>query len=165
MSQDLSDAMGNTRSPSYGRDTSGRAICPHCRKRPAQPLEYEAEHESVSICYECECELRQANKVPALAPEKLTDLLHTRIRKYGIKPADFWALVEKQDGGCAICDTKPANPLLLVVDHNHDTGKVRGLLCGGCNTGLGIFGDSPERLERALGYLEDRGYYGKGIDE
>lgn len=49
---------------------------------------------------------------------------------------------------CAICG-KPAQ----AVDHDHQTGAVRGVLCHKCNTGIGFLGDSPERLESAIRYL------------
>lgn len=58
-------------------------------------------------------------------------------------------LFASSDGRCAICGRAGA----LVVDHDHDTGAIRGLLCRNCNTGLGQFGDDPERLRRAAAYL------------
>ena len=59
-------------------------------------------------------------------------------RLYGIELADYNQMLEKQDGKCAICrsDKKTRS---LAVDHNHITGKVRALLCGGCNGQLGWY--------------------------
>ncbi len=61
-------------------------------------------------------------------------------------------LLAAQNGGCAICG-KEANGNRLSVDHDHGTGRVRGLLCQQCNTGLGGFRDDPALLERAIAYL------------
>lgn len=68
-------------------------------------------------------------------------------------------MYELQGGRCAICEVEK-EPLGLVIDHNHRTRKVRGLLCSSCNIGLGQFKDSPDILEVALQYLEERGCYG-----
>ena len=72
--------------------------------------------------------------------------------EYGITIAEYDSLLEKQHGRCLICDQNPGYP--LHVDHCHETGVLRGLLCRMCNPGLGWFGDSPERLRRAADYLE-----------
>ena len=74
---------------------------------------------------------------------------------YGITLADFDAMLARQGGVCAICGTdRPRGRAgRLHVDHCHDTGRVRGLLCHACNTGLGHFGDSLERLRAATTYL------------
>lgn len=80
---------------------------------------------------------------------------YNRSYLYGITREQYDAMVEAQEGKCAICrrsewggrHNKPH------VDHCHETGRVRGLLCDGCNNGLGRFGDDPERLERAAAYL------------
>jgi hypothetical protein len=61
----------------------------------------------------------------------------------------YRALVEKHAGRCGLCSFERP----LVVDHNHLTGRVRGLLCVTCNTGLGKFGDDPDVLEKAVAYL------------
>lgn len=80
------------------------------------------------------------------------------IRQYGITLGEYEALSESQGGVCAICG-KPESaanqhgPLPLAVDHCHGSGAVRGLLCSGCNTGLGKFQDDPELLRAALRYL------------
>lgn len=75
------------------------------------------------------------------------------LRKFGLTPAGFAALKQEQGGQCAICRAEPAPTRDLAVDHDHATGKVRGLLCSNCNTALGLFGDNPERLDAAREYL------------
>jgi hypothetical protein len=72
-------------------------------------------------------------------------------RRYGIGAAEFGHLVREQGGSCAICG-KP-NP--EHVDHDHVTGRIRGILCFNCNGGLGQFGDDSQRLYRAAFYVED----------
>lgn len=77
---------------------------------------------------------------------------------FGITLEDYNNLLVKQDYKCAICGSKlPKNSKTkhLVVDHDHKTGKVRGLLCQCCNFGLGQFGDSIENLKNAIKYLEE----------
>lgn len=73
--------------------------------------------------------------------------------KYGLTEAEVDEMREAQRGGCAICGEQERE---LVIDHAHDSGKVRGLLCGVCNRGLGMLGDDVEGLRRALAYLEER---------
>ncbi len=73
-------------------------------------------------------------------------------QKYGITIDTYNTLLHAQGGTCAICNAPP-NGRRLSVDHNHTTGIVRGLLCSKCNTGLGNFGDSRFRLQRAIKYL------------
>jgi hypothetical protein len=77
-------------------------------------------------------------------------------KRYGLTHAEYEALVIEQGGVCASCGvTPPAFPdrKRLVVDHDHVTGDVRGLLCPGCNIGIGHLGDSPARLQKAAWYL------------
>lgn len=94
------------------------------------------------------------------------------VRKYGITLAEFRAMESAQGGGCAICGQSPTGTLgprshrqgrrvrpRLVVDHDHETGEIRGLLCASCNKGIGLLGDSSQRVAAALDYLkgaEDR---------
>lgn len=76
-------------------------------------------------------------------------------RKFGISQTEYDLILDSQDGKCAICG-KPLYDKLnkrLSVDHNHDTGKVRGLLCSACNQGLGYFKDNPDLLLKASTYL------------
>lgn len=80
-------------------------------------------------------------------------------KKYGISIDDFEALLKFQGGGCALC-SKPISKLRrrMNIDHDHKTNKVRGILCSGCNTGLGHLGDTIEGLKKALYYLENTPY-------
>lgn len=73
---------------------------------------------------------------------------------YGITLQDYNELLEAQGGGCGICGVLVDRVgRMLAVDHNHNTGKVRGILCSDCNTALGLLKDSPELLSKAITYL------------
>jgi len=73
---------------------------------------------------------------------------------YGITPEEFTALLEAQGGRCAICGTEtPGGKGGWHLDHDHDTGAIRGLLCHACNIALGYMGDDQDRLEAAIEYL------------
>jgi hypothetical protein len=76
-------------------------------------------------------------------------------RTFGISQADYDAMLAAQGGGCAICGKRPGKTALH-VDHDHETGLVRGLLCVGCNNALGQFRDDLELLARASTYLTER---------
>lgn len=82
---------------------------------------------------------------------------HIRHR-YGLEPEEYEALFAKQNNRCAICnkeggDTKGTR---LYVDHNHETGKVRGLLCAGCNTAVGFLEKRADDLHKYFSYMETR---------
>ena len=74
---------------------------------------------------------------------------------YGITVEELNALYESSNSRCAICDKQAK----LVVDHNHLTGEVRGLLCRQCNAALGMFNDSEDILASAISYLKENGSY------
>lgn len=78
------------------------------------------------------------------------------IRRYGIQVDDFDRMNDNQGGVCAICRRPPTweNRRRLSIDHCHTTGTVRGLLCDGCNQGIGRFNDDPNLLREAIAYLE-----------
>jgi len=77
-----------------------------------------------------------------------------RLNKYGITAEQYNALVEKQHGACAICSLPCSSGRRLSVDHDHRSGKIRGLLCVNCNQSIGKFKDNPALLDRAAAYLE-----------
>lgn len=78
------------------------------------------------------------------------------LAKYAISLNEYNRLLDKQNNSCAICGTKSPAGVSgeFVIDHCHDSGTVRGLLCNHCNTGLGKLGDTIESLEKALKYLK-----------
>lgn len=114
--------------------------------------------------YECKRAWLKANPVKRKAMQKKADAKRgpvppevtrkrNRYYKYGVSPEDVAFMIARQKGTCAIC------PMLLSektahVDHDHKTGKVRGLLCRKCNLGLGHFEDNPSFLVSAVSYLQ-----------
>jgi hypothetical protein len=75
------------------------------------------------------------------------------IRSYGISVQEYQRLLEHQQGVCAVCRQQCKTYEHLSVDHNHATGKVRGLLCAKCNVALGMLNEDRERIAMLLNYL------------
>lgn len=75
------------------------------------------------------------------------------VRKYGITADEYDEMLSKQSGGCGICG-RTFGRIRLAVDHDHKTGKIRGILCENCNMGLGMFKDDTKLLSAAIEYLE-----------
>ena len=90
-------------------------------------------------------------------------------QRYGITWGEYLRMFKSRDGKCDICGkkckkaggrgrkTSGSHSGVIHVDHCHETGKVRGMLCGPCNQGLGKLGDNIAGLERALDYLKKKG--------
>ena len=106
----------------------------------------------------------EANKERALAQRKVyaeanKDQRRWKevARKYDITEYEYLCMLDDQGGHCALCPSTVADRRggPLHVDHDHVTGKVRGLLCGPCNHGIGKFQDDPARLRAAADYLEE----------
>jgi Recombination endonuclease VII len=76
------------------------------------------------------------------------------LKKYGITTEQYEQILQDQDHKCGICGLhENESSCRLAVDHCHERNKVRGLLCSNCNTGLGLFKDSVEFLNKALEYV------------
>ena len=76
-------------------------------------------------------------------------------RTFGITAAEYDRMLAEQHGGCAICGSSVADATgrKLAVDHCHDSGRVRGLLCYSCNLAIAKLKDDPDLAERAAQYL------------
>lgn len=125
-------------------------LCPRCEDR------FRATYQSGPKagahrprCTECETERHREwrNKNPESWAQR-------RLKQYGLSLEEYEDMLESQDWRCAICGKEPER---LCVDHDHDTGSVRGLICQSCNKGLGFFRDQPELLELAATYLREHG--------
>ena len=80
------------------------------------------------------------------------------VRTYGITAEEYYDMLEAQDNKCAICESSEVNneritSNKLFIDHCHETGKVRGLLCSKCNHALGLLNDDVNLLQKAINYL------------
>ena len=74
--------------------------------------------------------------------------------RYGVTPKKYEEMLKESDGRCAVCHRLYEIP---IIDHDHETKKVREILCRFCNTGLGMFGDNIAVLENAIAYLRKHG--------
>lgn len=106
----------------------------------------------------CECGRLKSLKYYAAKGREASPARH-RLARYGITPAAYDGLLLDQENGCAIChasfDHEPGHrPSAPVVDHNHETRAVRGLLCHNCNRGLGMFKENTSSLLSAIAYLQ-----------
>ena len=81
--------------------------------------------------------------------------LRADVGRYGLTLEQFHEWSERVDHRCEVCGEPPRRSR-LDIDHCHDSGVVRGLLCESCNRGLGMYGDDPARLRAAADYLEAR---------
>jgi hypothetical protein len=80
---------------------------------------------------------------------------HHLKKAFGMTPEEYDALLKKQGGCCAICGSTDPSPWdWFCIDHDHETGRVRGLLCLACNVCIGQAGDDPALLRKAVRYLE-----------
>ena len=97
---------------------------------------------------------KDSGKYRSECKECLNELI--RYKQTGWTQTDYDKALIKQEGRCAICNCElnSTRYTKLAVDHCHKTGKLRGLLCTNCNTGLGLFKESKERFESAIRYLE-----------
>jgi len=82
--------------------------------------------------------------------------LRNILYKYGVTKEDYNNLYNKQNGCCRICTRHQSEfNKRLSVDHNHETGKVRGLLCSKCNQAIGLLKENINSLENAIEYLKE----------
>ena len=111
-------------------------------------------HAAVQKYCSRKCRWAKGKTLPSRRYERLSS-------KYGLSPNAARQLFDAANGECEIChepltlEKTPGMPIMC-VDHNHVTGKIRGVLCNNCNTALGLMADSIARLQAAIHYLKDR---------
>jgi hypothetical protein len=114
-----------------------RAVQAWRRENPERFREYQAEYRS-----------RPENK------RKMRDLYYRRT--FGITADDFDRMLAEQSGACAICGERPEVEARMHVDHEHATGRIRGILCSRCNHAIGLLREDVALFERAVRYLRAR---------
>ena len=107
-----------------------------------------------NICKQCHNIRSLANNAkPEVRKRTRSSQLKNR---YGITYEEFEKMFSAQEGRCKICNKQKE----IVVDHNHNTDEVRGLLCHNCNRGIGFLMDSPAIIKNAYEYLMESSFYG-----
>jgi hypothetical protein len=126
-------------------------VCPDCGEDKRDMFYLNARGNKTNArCRECHklyCNVNWHAKTPI---EKQASRVRTM---YGMDPQDYIAMHEQQAGKCAVCQNEPTTQRGLHLDHCHETGAIRGLLCHNCNVALGCFNDSPALMMRAIKYL------------
>jgi hypothetical protein len=128
-------------------------------------LQSRAPDKKCNTCVDCLKEYREKNKERTSSYKKEyneanRDYIRYRNlgKKYGVTEDWYRETLKDQQFACAICgadEPKGNGNLHFHVDHDHETGQVRGLLCSPCNVGLGKFKDSPSVLQSAINYLKN----------
>ena len=136
-------------------------FCTKCKQQ--KPVEQFSLHNKAldgrrNACKSCTSDYYKGYYKRTHTPEKAR--LSQIKTRYGLTATAYYAMLKAQQHKCAICqkDEVDSNYRTLYVDHDHSSGKVRGLLCDKCNTGLGHFQDNEAILTAAIEYL--RNHYG-----
>jgi|TARA_R100001530_G_C4318011_1_gene154898 hypothetical protein len=129
----------------------GYRVCGTCKVEKTYSEFHVGKAQAHGIRYNCkECSAKKHDPVKARTQ---------RIKRiYGITLDGYNRMLKLQNNRCAICNgtaTGNRRQKYLSVDHCHTTGKIRGLLCNGCNTAIGSMKDDIELLEKAIDYLRN----------
>lgn len=108
-----------------------------------------------TICKPCNKKKTYAYRQDQMSPEsKYIIARRSALKsKYGMTLEEYEEMFDQQGGVCAICEQQEPQNKLLAVDHCHQTGKIRGLLCSLCNTAIGKLNDDPRLVLKAADYL------------
>jgi len=102
--------------------------------------------------YHCYCKLCHNSRNRRFVKERHGGSRHYHLRgRYGIGADEVDKLIRRQGGLCAVCRESEAKQ----VDHDHETGAVRGIVCLLCNAAIGAFHDDPNLIRRAIAYVRD----------
>ena len=151
-----------------------RPLCYKCRQRKTEAEMVQEHGHTRNLCKDCKNRIkrhamvvnpdlraknreRSQSRRMTLHPTGITLARMDELKKkFGMTPEEFQAMHDAQNGRCKICkEPLTAGKGGSVVDHCHKTERVRGLLCNGCNSGIGWFKEDPERMIAAIAYLEE----------
>ena len=138
----------------YKSNTNDKKLCPRCNLMLLRSEFYKDSSRSDGITAYCKkCKRGVNNDWRGRNPDKVNsnNIWWRREKQYGITQDQFRILIKNQNFQCDICLEEIDDS--SHVDHDHETGKVRGILCRSCNQGLGFFKDSTGLLEKAIRYL------------
>lgn len=136
-----------------------RFCTPECKRF----FQGEQDRLRTALTRRCECGAAPTNRTgrpycdPCRVASRQRQARAHSLRPYGIGIADYEAMLERQGGRCAICraDEPGHGHVVFAVDHDHETGGNRGLLCRNCNTAIGLLRDDPEVIRGAATYIEN----------
>jgi hypothetical protein len=138
---------------------TGKKQCQFCKKTKSTSSFFKnstSKDGYGSYCKQCKIDMNRENyaknRHKHIDQRKNSHLIKT----YGITLQEYKRLLSKQEGVCAICKCRDKHTK-LVVDHDHKTGEIRGLLCNSCNRAIGYFGDDVVRIKNSISYL--KGWY------
>ena len=135
----------------YTYDLARKAYrCKECAKKKAR--EYKARKRKENLAAWVQHDRAYRKRRYHENPDRAANA--TLQMKYGISLEGYEELLKRQNGICLLCK-RPPGKRRLSVDHNHKTGKIRGLLCNNCNRGIGHLRDDPTLLREAANYLEE----------
>jgi len=118
-------------------------------KKGHDPSLYVPMTDGIRVCLGC----KRVNGAKYREKNQKKINLSGRVKRYNIDIDTFHRMYENQNGQCAICKGE-INLETCKIDHDHGSGKVRGILCASCNTGIGLLKDSTKTLMSAVKYLK-----------
>jgi len=152
IAKDVSEFYNRTASEQAVRKDGLQSSCKECMKASKKRMRVDP------VKRQREYNLRKKSRLANLDKARRQDRHRNLYRSFGIRPNDYKQLFEAQQGVCAICG-KPETAILrgkvknLAVDHCHETGVVRGLLCSRCNIAVGFLRDDVDIAQNLTTYL------------
>ena len=130
-------------------------IFPRGKKTPRPDIwcHPEKPYGAKGLCISCYGRLKNSRRPKIYSARYRRSHLKRTLEKHGLSLSDFDRMLKLQNGVCAICSRPPIGKTRLSIDHEHSSGKVRGLLCDPCNRALGYFQDNPEWCVLGADYL------------
>lgn len=152
---------GHSREPNLGKSTQhmrngDQRQCKLCSEWKHLSMFYQNSGYTCKPCRNAQIIKQRRESRPEWAQletqprRRASDREHALWARYRLRPDDYSAMLAAQEGKCELCKRREAK----CVDHDHQTGKTRALLCNGCNSALGVFFDDPVMLRKAADYIE-----------